>query len=344
MYTFQDNILFFYIIIPLLLFLFKDRRGVGILFYLISGLMIVSIGLRADVIGSDTTIYKESYDYMTFLDSENYEATWIAICGFVRFQQKDFWCVQFIYSIITIFPICYIISKDSKLPYFSLLLFVILGFYFYSFNIIRQMAAVSMGGMAVYFFVNKRNLYSIIFCVLAILFHKTAVFILIILLFYSFFSNSIAKNTEKILFISLILGLFIFSFFKDFAVFSPVEKYQSYGEYADEKEANILALFLMNCTQTFFNIAFYKKQKKDLDNQSYFCFYTISTMLLNLFAYNIGMNRLAYYFSIISIITIPNIYYNKNKDAYYIIYIIFCFLLYSHSICQNSSEIYPFNI
>lgn len=342
MFVFQENIIFFYIVIPFLLLLFKNRRNIGMFFYFVSALIILSIGFRAEIIGSDTLNYKESYDYMTFLDSEIYEPTWVAICAFVRFNQKDFWCVQLIYSIITVLPICYVISKESKLPYFSLLLFVILGFYFSSLNIMRQMAAVSIGSMAIYFFTNKRYFYSIIFCLFAILFHKTAIFIPVILLIYFLFSGSITKNTIFFLFISLVLGLFIFSFLKSITTFLPIEKYQSYGEYADEKGANIVALFLVNCVQTFFNVVFYKKQKNHLENQPYLCFYTVSTILFNLFVYNMGMNRLVYYFSIISIIAIPNIYGNRNKDVSYVIYMILCFLLYFRSIYRNLSEIYPF--
>lgn len=337
----QENILFFYLIIPLLLIVLRKHKKVNLWFYIIGVLIIISIGFRGEMIGSDTEVYKGSFESLTFFDTKEYEITWIGICSLAYYLNQDFRFIQLFYALITIIPIFHVIKKESRLPFISVLLFIIGGLYFQSLNIIRQMAAIALGVVAIYNYINDKYFLSLIFCFIAFAFHKTALFLPVTIILYHIFKEYIDDHALFLLLSSLIIGLFIYPLFASLSSSISIEKYQGYGDYANEKNASIIKLFITNCISTAFNIKFYIEYKKNTNDNKYIGLFIVSQMLLNCLLYSIGMNRLCYYVSILGTIAIPNIYSKKSGDFYFNAYIIYYLVSYSLAI-TNSSSIFPF--
>ena len=152
------------------------------------------------------------------------------------------------------------------------------------------------------------------------------------------------------------LGVVFSSYLNSFISKLDIGKYQVYSEYASEKEANVLGLFITNMVTSFTCIWLILSSR---NRNLYFKIYVLSVILFNLIGYNIGMNRVYYYAAFLSIIAIPNSVYesrlNKRKpltkrdsERYYMRHIIFMIvlflytILYVRTILADINGIYPF--
>lgn len=347
-----------YALIPLFFLLNFNRKQVGRgERYLIYVFLTLFVGMRSTTIGADTLMYEQSFNMNLFLTTEAYEFSWIAICYIVKFVlHGSFHLVLMIYAILSVIPVVFMCFHHSKRPYLSLLLYVLFGYYFLSFNIIRQTAAIGISLLSLDYFQKKRIGISLAFFVAALLLHKTAIFAP--LSYYMAFV--IRRINRQQLVILLIFTLFFGVVFSNYlnTIISQLEigKYQSYSDYANEKGANIIGLFFTNTVASFTCIWLILSSR---NSSLYFKIYVLSVILFNLIGYNIGMNRVYYYASFLSIIAIPNSIFesrlNRRKlmmerassRGYYrhriFAIVVFVYsILYVRSIIDNMNGIYPF--
>lgn len=287
----------------------KKRLANNYLLLLISAVLILLLSFRTEDIGVDTNNYFQSYYFETYLNTESYEWSWVVICTFFqRVLHADIFWVLFVYALITIAPVFYVSKKESVFPLLSILLYVV-SFYIFSFNIMRHMAAVSMCLLCTYFLNNKKNVYAIISAIVAYLLHNTALFFIVVVFMYMVFRNKkISVNSAIVLlYVFLVVGYFLFGFFSYIISLSPIEKYRTYQDYAFSRNVNVDNIFIMNIVHTLWGslVLFMKKNKTD--NSWYYRLYIFSLFLDNLISYHIGADRLIYFFSITSIIFIPNL-------------------------------------
>ncbi len=336
------SVLVVYLMFPLMLYLLKSRYNNTILYYLFVILIIITIGYRGENIGSDTINYWDSYIYNTYLNTENYGYPWLVVCSLASYFHKEFYFVQILYALLAILPISVVIKKESRRPFLSLFFLFTLGFYFSALNIMRQVAAIGVGVYAAYCFYKKRYVLFAVTCFFAILFHRTAVILPLGIITVALFKNKLANNMSKLIVLSLLGGLILYPIFQSLSAYIPIEKFSEYGEYAAEKKPNIPYLFIVNAITTYFNYCFIRNNKESLVVDPYFLLYSVSTVCNNLLLYNIGMNRLVYYFSIFSCIGLVNIYRISKKNNLMTLFILYNVLSYLYIIVSNGSGVFPF--
>ncbi|WP_270547006.1 EpsG family protein [Butyricimonas paravirosa] len=318
--------------------------------WIIAVLLIFICGFRDFNVGFDTESYYDSFVTSTFLISENYEVTWTTICFFVKYLlNTDFQMVLLIYAIICILPIVLVSSRDSRLPYLSLLLYILSGYYFLSFNIIRQVAAVSFCLLSISFIAKRKYKIAALMPIVAFFFHKTAI-IFVLLLLAAFLSSKLSKNIAlTILILSLLVGSLFYDLMNQLISFFPIEKYQNYDCYASLKNVNFLNIFLVQAINTFWGIIIIRLVNKSDMDIYFYCFY-LSLVLTNILGYNIGINRVLYLISFSAIIVIPNFILTtsvnskiaKEKRMIANVYIFYQFVCYYYMIfLQNPSGINP---
>lgn len=306
--------------IPIILFLLRQVKKHSwdkYFHFLLSSVLILLLSFRTEDIGVDTQNYYQSFQASTYLITESYEYTWILICTIVQqVLHADIFWVFFVYAAFTVIPIVYVSKKESVYPFLSLLLYILL-FYVFSFNIMRHMAATSMCLLATYYINNNKKIYALIAALIAAALHNTALAFIAVVLLYRAFKNKKVNNNVAIilLFVFLIAGYFLFGAFSYLISLSPIEKYKSYQDYALSRSVNINNIFIMNIANTIWGafILYIKKDRKD--KSWYYKFYILSLFLENLISYHIGANRLIYFFSISSIIFIPNLALEQIKGG-----------------------------
>lgn len=189
--------------------------------------MIAIAGFR-DGIGTDYNMYKSFYFYPDQIAAKKVEWGFIEL---IKISQNMFgeryYLFFLICSILTILPIYYIFKEKSSYPAFSLLLFISLGFYTLSFNMVRQCIAIAIAFYALKYIEERKLIKYCFFIGVACLFHMTA---LIMLPMYFLANIEIKKSTLKKFFvISLFAGILfnpIFSY-----VVNHIPQYEMYRTY-----------------------------------------------------------------------------------------------------------------
>lgn len=309
-------LLFIYISLPSFFFLLNRKRKVswGQRVF-IALLLFLIVGLRGSEIGSDTGPYSVSFESGSFAFTTSYEITWIGICSFVKYVlHKDFQWVLLIYSAFTICPVVYVVSRQSKYPLFSLFLYVLFGYYFLAFNIIRQSVAMSFSLLAVYFWIKRHYPLSVVMMITAFLFHRVAIVVPILLWGASWLGGKNKQKLKIMVLLSLAVGPYLFGLINKVTAVAFIEKFTVYAEYAGEKGANVGGLFIQNLIGSLFCLWFIDRSRhRDFYSKAYFS----SIILGNLFLYNMGVNRIIYFLSIFSILAIPNILYDYKMWRLY---------------------------
>ncbi len=187
-----------------------DCKWVPKILLLISIFPLVFIGtFRAINIGTDNTLYSLWFQNMAkitnIIDGINYGTTDIGynlLSFFVSRFSSSYTVMCFATSIITIsvlFISLYFIREEISIS-FSTLIFMLM-FFCNLLNLVRQGIALSLSFTAIIFLSRDKMKLYFIFLVLAVLFHNTAICLLIMYPIYQFISIGNAKLKFLIIFI-----------------------------------------------------------------------------------------------------------------------------------------------
>ena len=210
-------------------------------------LLLVFSSLRADNSGNDLRtyliIFKSTKDYTIFeIISESlnmnhfgsvgiyngmYESGFVLLCKLISTFTLNSIGFKFVTSLIILFSVSFFIYRNSKLPCISLVVFICLGFYNLSLEVIRQFLAISILLNGINYVKEKKLLSFLVIVFIAFLFHKTS---LIYLLVYPVCNNIHFKLNKKniIIFLSLIMLAFIIS--KPIIMYIINNYYQFYSD------------------------------------------------------------------------------------------------------------------
>ncbi|WP_252722909.1 EpsG family protein [Treponema pedis] len=140
--------------------------------YFIFCIFIITVaGLRFGI-GTDYYSYKEIYENIHSLGYIEYG--WKYLNLFFSSVGLSYEFTVFFFSVIVNVLIFKFIKKYSISPFYSLILYVFLNYYFFAFNVIRQMLAISIFLNGLEFLLRKKNIRFILFTLFASLFHYTA--------------------------------------------------------------------------------------------------------------------------------------------------------------------------
>lgn len=236
-------------------------------------------GLRGMDVGTDTYNY---YTYFNILGGENLlrtEFLWISLNQFVSYIGGTFQLLVLCASFLSIFPVFYVIYKSSDKPNFSVLIFYMLWYYFYSYNIMRQAIACAFILLAAYFLFRKRYYKTVIALGVAFLFHTVSI-IAIPLLLILYVKPSFKSNTfyALCLLFSLIVGFILGPKLLEF-VTTFSDTFSTYNHYVQDlgiSTADII-VFILLYDVLFLVILYLQKQKSQ-----WFQMYFFSILIMNM--------------------------------------------------------------
>lgn len=185
-------------------------QGKLIYFYFFTFILICICGLRSVKIGLDTPQYyflfrdaskfQNLFDFISHIKKDREHPEW----GYIVYE----WCLSlignynsflFVTAIITILPLMWLIYKYSKIPWLSIALFILFGYFTFYMSTLRQAIALAFCFFAFHYSLQNKLL-KYLFCLfLAFLFHQTA-----IVFFPIYWIKKIPLN-RKVLFATIIL-------------------------------------------------------------------------------------------------------------------------------------------
>ena len=149
------------------------------------GLVIFS-GCRALDVGNDTPMYVRYFNSVDGLhDISKYQNRFeflfrVFVCAIAQFFDSPH-ALLFISSLVIIFISFRVIYKNSVTPWYSVLMYIFLMFYYNSMCLMRQYIAVALCMVALSYLAEHKWIKFIIFVVAAGLFHTSALIVLIML-------------------------------------------------------------------------------------------------------------------------------------------------------------------
>lgn len=318
-----------------------------VIYILIIIFFVFIVGLRSDKVGMDTIVYKgeffrlskKNFSYLfkyNLLDEIGY-----AFLNILFGKIGLSWlCYKIFMASLFIVPVSILIYKNSNNCFFSLVLFIILGWLTYSMSTMRQAVAIGLTIIAFLFEKKNKKIMFFLFSALAISFHNST---FIIFIYYIFLKMPLNKNNKLIWltfgFISVVLGLGTFRTYM-FKIFNYFGK--TYG-YDNNTGGNLMEIFLI---VTLIIGAFFINKDNDEDYIRYYKAIFLAAILLPIIKVNPALFRVYQYFSIYQIIFIPMMLSKiKEKNFRLIGYIgyntVFLYLFFAKIIVE-SNQLIPY--
>ncbi|WP_411686487.1 EpsG family protein [Acinetobacter pseudolwoffii] len=309
------------------------------IYLLCSYLILLFLSAFRDIsVGTDTESYENIFyqivsnnDYLLSI-----EPGWIFLNKAVDYMGFDFRGILVISSFLTLSLIFLTVKKYSFNPMFSIALFYLLYFYFISFNISRQLLAVSIVLISTVLILNNKKISSFCLILLASFFHQSAL-IALILYFYIFISNKKPFIITGII-VSMIFGIFGAN------IITQVVGYTEYSYYIENYENNSVLgkTFLLILFNMFF--IYLTLCLKEYSNE--FKIFYIFILILNMTILIPFGSRFVLYFSIYQILFFPYFINKISGTRNFKIFSIFIVTLYSFIIFFTSlgkGGVLPYN-
>ncbi len=309
-------------------------------------LLVLSLfaGMRSYRVGTDSGTYTRKF--VSNLSTNYYNFREDVEFGYqlyeyliLKFTHNYFW-LFFLSGLIVVYSYLHIIRRYSENYWLSVLLFVTLGIYTFFFNGLRQGIAMAIFALSLPYLLEKKFFYYLLVCIIASLFHKTA---LIMIPFY-FLVNLRIKPLYKIL--AIFVGSLILSGPLVGYISSTNERYETYSEVA-EKSGGILTLGFYVVLFVFIYIIIRHYKIKDQQFLKIFSFYGMGVVFLIPIAM-LGTNpsgpqRLLTYFTWTLILILPVIF-KKINNVYITSVSVIAFIIYFILTTSRFSNLTPYII
>lgn len=317
-------ILFYLLFFLTIVLAFIDSRKVHVkMAWLPFLIMLLLCGLRGEDVGTDTYNYLSHYKYEVGERIEPLYSLTIDICHYIGLTPHQF---IFVTALLTFVPLYIFVRKYSVNPCFSALIYISYSATFFglAFNGVRQAIAMSFLIFSIYYLSKKdRVIRSLIFLIIAILFHYSC---LVLLPFFIalYFVRSISKEFVYIaLIVSFIFGItfgqndYFLQFFRYFEIISDSNVAKNYMQYMDE--GNVSSLNILGLLSNMLPFSLYSIFLYDTKNKSsiLYMFLVTGAVLSNVFISIHFIYRLVAYFILPILIILPETQLRTKGFRYY---------------------------
>lgn len=255
-------------------------------------------------------------------------------------------------SFFILFFVYISVIKEQSSYDISIFLFIALGYYFSTFNGVRQWMASSVFILAYHFAKQKKIVIYILLVIFASLFHKTAI---LLLPFYIVFQ---LKINDKIKILLVILSLIIFKFcnfnsliaifLKKFSI-NYYWRYISSGADLTKGVGSIFPVLISGCMLLYYivfkSLFLERMEKEKYEKRKSLCFILTIFSIIN--TVNNLFSRFAMYFVPMIILVLPDalIIYNKKYKKLFTILVIIGGLTFMivNTLLKNSNNPLPYN-
>lgn len=324
-----------------LLITIKNKRYEKILpalfkFLSFSVLFILS-GFRGLSVGTDTSMYVRVFNRVGGLsDLDMHKGRFEFIyrlfeCTIAQFTSNPH-ILLILSSFITLLLIYVVFYKESRLPWFSVLMFIMLMFFYDSMNMMRQYMAVALTCMAVHFFIKDKKIMFIFLAVIAGLFHTSA-FMILILFPLSYINLNSGKRYIYIL-VSIIIALGIGKLLPIMIRIMPgYEGYLTSDQYFQQNQLGAILKSMVYFL--FFLIVEYSYRKNSDGGKKEQIEYWMALLGFAITLSSVNgsiLSRIGIYFAVMFCVSVPNSLVkitNKKNKTYLAIGIISGCLMYN---------------
>jgi len=337
-----------YFIMLLLVFIFSFIENKSLQKKLMFIIFFVVSSLRYIYLGADTKNYINYFKYFSTksfkdllsdkLQIERGFAILNKIIGLINNNERYFIVIT---SIIVLILATKFIYNNSRIPWFSFYLFLSLGYYISSLNILRQMIAILILVNSLDYIRNRDIKKFLLFYVIAVSIHTTAAIFILLYFVYPL------KINLKYLGLSLVTCVFLYLFSNKILgfLFSLSAKYDS--RYSDNLRAGNGKGMLLMLAGVLFGGYFLEKVKIKKDKNYIFYHMLNISVILQIVSLKFSLFvRVVRYFSIGMIIFIPNIVYKiKGQKMRLLVILITCIVTcyYLYMILNNDlSNVVPY--
>lgn len=305
----------------------------GICIFLISG-------LRHETVGNDTISYIEYFKQIKLLEwnsvFEQREPGFALLVKIITlFSDNPNFFIATVAAIFT-FSICFLIYKNSKDHFFSFILLVTLGIFYFSMAGLRQIIAMSILIFSVKFIQDRKILPFLTLVFIAYFFHNTAI-IFILAYIISYFKIGLK-------YLIVFVGCMILAFYFQDSIKTILFNSISWDRLSDyeNRDSNIsLTGFYIQVGIATYCLTYYKKTIEQ--NTKNIIFYNLMYLgiIFQMFTPIIGeFFRLSIYFNIFNIILIPNVLMSKNQNEWRAIeYLFILSILLTYFIFSSQGDI-----
>lgn len=208
-------ILFFISIFPVIA---KKKPGNG--YYVMQCLLFILVAGLRNHVGGDTLGYMSDWEIYPPIQDLNliyfitlrYQPGWIILNCLCKSISQDFFILQLIIACFVNISIFYIVKKYSPDKYFTILLYLLLSYCYFNFEILRESIAACIFLFAFQSFYNKNWLKYYILITIGFLFHDGIIIFSILPIFYKFVTTNISLKKYGIIIIIII----------SFVLFNPI--------------------------------------------------------------------------------------------------------------------------
>jgi len=182
-YIYESIIVFLLILLSRILS--KDysnkSRLLSYFLYFIAGMFLWIINAFRYGVGTDFFNYYNSINQLDIKNVKNFEYVFYFIKVFSKNIADNGQFFIALTAFLTIFYLCLAIYKLSPYPEMSIMVFLGLGHYFSSFNVMRQYLAISLILYALSLFYSGKKKRSIFFLILPVFIHFSSIFFVVFL-------------------------------------------------------------------------------------------------------------------------------------------------------------------
>jgi hypothetical protein len=344
-------ILLLILLVIILIFsnLFKKRTDKIVIFLIFVLLFFVS-SFRGDQVGTDTSSYLIIFNDFSngFLSYSRLEIGFQSLMYLTKLFFNNQYAILYTTSFLILFFTFLGVKKNSRNFWFSIFLFVSLYYFYNSFNGIRQYIAIAIIFYGITFINKQKPFFYLFFVIFASLFHTSALIFLpfVLFSFHGIKKNLVVLYTGFVLLLVLNFQTILYLLIRFFP------EYSSYlnTEYATES-GGVMSVILLGLILVFG--AFVRFLYKAVNKKHLYQLNILTIMILTGFALSVitlsgfkGLNRIIWYFSMFSILFIPNhlvLISDKNLRLIVTMAIVFFSVAFNiYFLIQNQQRIVPY--
>ena len=194
-----------YIVVWIILLLYSFKKENTTILWICILLLICMAGLRSISVGTDTFSYEDIYYWIEAGNANFIEPGWRFLNWLIQYVGGNFNMLLMVVAILTLLPVGFVIKQCSPAPSLSLFLYFSLFTYLQSYNLMRQMLAVSIVLLGYTYLYKQQRVRYLICVAFAMTFHTSALFSIPLIWIDRF--NLSMKKVLWILSITLILDI-----------------------------------------------------------------------------------------------------------------------------------------
>ena len=331
----------------------KDDKGQRFFIFMALLIMVLIAGLRYNV-GQDYVGYTFYYNERPYLDESigmELEYGYTTLVNFLNELNLEVWSYFMVSAAITYSLLFYSFKYYKHILFLGVFFFITYGFYFYSYNGVRQAVAMSALAVAI-MYIQKRKIFHFFgIILLGGLMHKSL---------FLFFPLDFLIHKIKLphyvwyltFFISLILQFIPLADFIDISFISEILSgsqidYSGFAESMDSNEVGGLTLgYLVRVAIGLLILSYYNKLIKfNKDYLPYYNLALIGIVLYNAFSHILVIARLNNYFlffSIFCLAFIVNYLFRSKQKLIANSILVFFLLLFCYSIYLGENGASPY--